>query len=231
MKCTADAILALARGEIGVKESPKNSNSVKYNTAYYGRAVQGDKFPWCAAFLWWLFRRAEAPELYYGGGRTVYCPTLLAYHRKRGQGVAAGQWRPGDVIFFNFKGRGTAAHVGLCERWNGREIVTIDGNTGTQSQDNGGAVMRRHRDPALVVGAYRPEYAKEEIELTEEQVRRIVRDEAEKMERERAALPPSPWSRAAEAKAAGITDGTRPGSFATREEVATMLMNARGAGE
>ena len=30
-----------------------------------------------------------------------------------------------------------------------------------------------------------------------------------------------------EAKAAGITDGSRPGSFATREEVATMIMAAR----
>ena len=35
------------------------------------------------------------------------------------------------------------------------------------------------------------------------------------------------WSRMDEAKAAGITDGTRPQSFATREEVATMLVNAR----
>ena len=42
-----------------------------------------------------------------------------------------------------------------------------------------------------------------------------------------AALPASSWSRMAEAKAAGITDGTRPGSFATREEVATMIMAAR----
>ena len=41
------------------------------------------------------------------------------------------------------------------------------------------------------------------------------------------AKPASSWSRMAEAKAAGITDGTRPGSFATREEVATMIMAAR----
>ncbi len=36
----------------------------------------------------------------------------------------------------------------------------------------------------------------------------------------------SSWSRMDEAAAAGITDGSRPGAFATREEVATMLMAA-----
>lgn len=36
----------------------------------------------------------------------------------------------------------------------------------------------------------------------------------------------SGWSRMEEAAAAGLTDGSRPGAFATREEVATMLMAA-----
>ncbi len=46
---------------------------MKYNTAYYGREVSG-KYPWCAVFVWWVFREAGAPELYYGGGETAYCP-------------------------------------------------------------------------------------------------------------------------------------------------------------
>ena len=42
---TAERILSAARAEIGVKESPANSNRVKYNTAYYGRAVSGSAIP------------------------------------------------------------------------------------------------------------------------------------------------------------------------------------------
>ncbi len=38
--------------------------------------------------------------------------------------------------------------------------------------------------------------------------------------------PESSWSRMGEAAAAGFTDGSRPGAFATREEVATMLLAA-----
>ena len=64
-----------------------------------------------------------------------------------------------------------------------------------------------------------------ERDLTEQEVRSIVREELAAAQAERDKLPPSDW--AAEnlerAKAAGITDGTRPRGFATREEVALMV--------
>ena len=63
----------------------------------------------------------------------------------------------------------------------------------------------------------------------EEQVRRIVREEIAKMEAERAALPAAAWAEEelAAAVAAGITDGKRPQSYATRQEMAIMV--GRGA--
>lgn len=220
MNDTAQKLLALARGELGVKESPAGSDNVKYNTAYYGRAVSDGKHPWCCVFLWWLFRQAGAGELFYGGGKTAYCPTLLNYHRAQ----SVTDYRPGDVIFFNFKGKRTAAHVGICESWDGKRITTIDGNTGAGNETDGGAVLRRTRDKKYIVGAYRPAYAREEDDevFTQEQFDAMMEDYLTR----RAALPPSPWSRMAEAVRMGISDGTRPGSFATREEVATMLVNA-----
>ena len=63
-------------------------------------------------------------------------------------------------------------------------------------------------------------------DLTEEQVRRIVREEYAKIQAEQAALPASPWAEQllAEAVAKGITDGTRPQSGSTRQEVALMVL-------
>ena len=52
---TAEKILEIARSQIGARESPANSDNVKYNTAYYGREVSG-KYTWCAVFVWWGFR-------------------------------------------------------------------------------------------------------------------------------------------------------------------------------
>ena len=38
---TANDVLKIAHGEIGVKESPANSNSGRDRTGYYGGAVSG----------------------------------------------------------------------------------------------------------------------------------------------------------------------------------------------
>lgn len=48
-------ILARAQAEIGITEYPPNSNNVKYNTWFYGRQVSGKNYPWCAAFISYIF--------------------------------------------------------------------------------------------------------------------------------------------------------------------------------
>lgn len=216
---TAEKLLRVARAELGVKESPAGSNRVKYNTAYYSREVSGTGYPWCCVFIWWLFRQAGAENLFFGGEKTAYCPALLTYHKKQ---AVQRDYRPGDVIFFNFSGKPGAAHVGLCESWDGEYITTIDGNTGQGDEANGGTVMRRTRHKKYIVGAYRPAYGEGEI-ITQLQFDNLMADWlARQSER-----PESPWGKMPEAKAAGITDGTRPQSFATREEVATMIMSVK----
>ena len=50
---TREAVLAIAAWQLGVTEQPAGSNAVKYNTAFYGRAVSGPAYPWCLSFLWW----------------------------------------------------------------------------------------------------------------------------------------------------------------------------------
>ena len=65
-------------------------------------------------------------------------------------------------------------------------------------------------------------------DMTEAQVRQIVREELAAAQSERDKLPPSDWARdqLAAAVAAGITDGKRPQSNATRQEVAIMVRKA-----
>ena len=215
---TADKILNIACREIGVKESPANSNRVKYNTAYYGREVSGGNYAWCAAFVWWCFREAGASSLYYGGKKTAYCPTLKSYHKTQ---AVSGGYQPGDVVFFNFSGGKNAAHVGICESWDGSYITTIDGNTGTGNEANGGAVMRRRRHKKYIVGAYRPTYQEDEI-VTYEQWKQFM----DRYRQELAAKPASMPELLAEAKEMGLTDGSRPRDLVTREEAAVMARAA-----
>ena len=65
-------------------------------------------------------------------------------------------------------------------------------------------------------------------DMTEAQVRQIVREEIAAAQSERDKMPASDWARdqLAAAVAAGITDGKRPQSHATRQEVAIMVRKA-----
>ena len=220
---TAEKILDTARAQLGIREEPPNSNRVKFNTAYYGRDVSGSAYPWCCAFVWWVFREAGAASLFYGGKKTASCSALLSFHK--GQAVR-GDYQPGDIIFFNFNGRKNPAHVGICESWDGQYITTIDGNTAPTNEANGGAVMRRRRAKKYMIGAYRPAY--EEDTMTQADFDKMMDDYLER----RGDKPASGWAGTLlqEAKQAGITDGSRPQSFATSEEVVTMILNS-GSGK
>lgn len=216
---TAEKILDIARSQLGIKENPPNSNRCKFNTAYYGQEVSGSAYPWCAVFVWWCFREAGASELFYGGKKTASCSTLLGFHKAQ---AVRGNYLPGDIIFFNFNGKKNTQHVGICEGWDGRYITTIDGNTAPTNEANGGAVMRRKRDKKYIVGAYRPAY--EEDLMTQADFDKMMDNYLER----RGEKPASGWAGELlqKAKNAGITDGSRPQSFATREEVAVMILNA-----
>lgn len=158
MSCTALELVSLAKAQIGTKEEPSGSNTVKYNTAYYGRKVAGSAYPWCCVFVWWLFDQSGARELFYSGSKTASCTTLMNYAKKNGLWVTSG-YKKGDIILFNFDSDASSEHVGICESATSTTVTCIEGNTSLTSDDNGGTVMRRTRKLGLVLGAYRPKYA------------------------------------------------------------------------
>ena len=73
---------------------------------------------------------------------------------------------------------------------------------------------------------------KGEVDMTKEEVKGIVREVIQEMEAERAVQPESDWARKAQirarAMAVGFTDGTRPQSLTTREEVDAKILAAIG---
>ena len=165
---TAKDVLAVARKELGVKEAPANSNNVKYNTAYYGQEVwdgkAGGKYPWCVAFLWWVFHQAEADGLFYGGKKTASCSVLMSYAQAHGQWVTSG-YRAGDIVIMDFPGnKARTDHCGIVLTALTDGVRTIEGNTGVGNDSNGGEVMERTRPLSVIIGAYRPHYAEETSE-------------------------------------------------------------------
>ena len=155
---TAEKVLAIARGELGVKESPANSNRVKYNTWYYGREVSGAAYPWCMAFVQWVFAQAGVKLPL----RTASCGALMNAAKKAGQWVTK-DYRPGDVVIYDFPGGAATDHTGIIEKVTLTGVVAIEGNTSQAgSQSNGGMVCRRTRKTSTVTAYIRPNYEKEE---------------------------------------------------------------------
>lgn len=217
-------VLNIAREELGTKESPANSNKVKYNTWYYGREVSGSAYPWCMAFVQWCFAQAGVPLPI----KTASCGALMNAAKKAGQWVTK-DYRPGDVVIYDFPGGAATDHTGIIEKVTLTGVVAIEGNTSQAgSQSNGGMVCRKTRPYSQIVGAVRPKF--EEVDgmnidkLTDEEVLQLGR-------RLQAVMGKQPVSPAlalelAEAKAKGITDGTSPGAFCTRAQAAVMTLRA-----
>lgn len=153
---TVRAVLFAAASQVGITESPAGSNRVKYNTAYYGREVSGSAYPWCMAFVWWVFRQAGL-SLY----QTASCSAMVGRYKAQAPGqVIRGNYRPGDIVFFDFTGRRSKTeHVGIVAKVRADgTLETIEGNTGSGNDANGGAVMRRVRKTYLVTCGVRPNY-------------------------------------------------------------------------
>lgn len=202
MKCI-DRLVTVAKGEVGVTESPPGSNRTKYGAAY-----GWDGVPWCLIFIWWCFFKARLSYAFFGGAKTASCGTLYQWYKAGGMVVAAEEARAGDIVLLNFHGGRDPEHCGLVIEAGNGWIRTIEGNTSSSgSQDNGGAVCEKVRVYRQVVAVCRPQYREEPTKDYEGR-----------------------WSEASCRKAdergimTGYEDGSwKPTNNVTREELAVIL--------
>jgi murein L,D-transpeptidase YcbB/YkuD len=79
---TADMIVAKAKSQIGTKEVPAGSNKVKYNTWFYGKEVSGSAYPWCMAFVSWVFAHTEVKAKAVSHNNATAKPTSSSTSKK-----------------------------------------------------------------------------------------------------------------------------------------------------
>ncbi|MDE7009893.1 MAG: CHAP domain-containing protein [Oscillospiraceae bacterium] len=220
---TAKELLSVAVRQLNVREDPPDSNNVRYNTWYYGREVSGKAYPWCMAFVQWVFDQAGVKL----PARTASCGTLMNAAKSFGIWVT-GDFQPGDVAIYDFSGkRRTTEHCGIVEAvLPGYGVQAIEGNTSEAgSQSNGGMVCRKKRPWKHIIGAVRPAFEQEDTMTGKE----IYESLNEYLGRQ----PVPAWARAEleEAKKAGITDGANPMQLIPRYQAAIMALRAAKAGK
>lgn len=136
----AQKIVDVATSQIGVGETPPDSNITKYGKWFL---LQG--LPWCGIFVSWCYDQAEA-NLGKIGFRKGFagCQTAVAHFKKTGE--ITTKPKPGDIVFFDWNGDGRYDHTGIFVRQiNELQFESIEGNTSLTNQSNGGQVMRRTR--------------------------------------------------------------------------------------
>lgn len=155
---TGRDVALLAATQVGISENPPSSNNVRYNTWYYGREVSGSAYPWCMVFVQWVFAQlgVALPQ------RTASCGALMRAAQMSGQWVTE-DYRPGDVVIYDFPGGAATDHCGIVESVTDSGVVAIEGNTGSGSDADGGQVQRRSRAFSVIVGAVRAKDLMEEV--------------------------------------------------------------------
>ena len=144
----AQKALTVASSQIGTAET--GSNNVKYNTWYYGHAVSGSSYPWCAVFVSWVFENSGMGSLI---DKSASCEVIADGFRNRGTYVSGHSGlQPGDVVFYDWgNGGGAYDHIGIVESVNGANAVVIEGNYSNK-------VARVTRSLATIKGYGRPAY-------------------------------------------------------------------------
>lgn len=138
---SARARLAKAQTQIGVAESPPNSNECVYCDWY------GMLGPWCAMFVTWCDQLSADPsKSLLRGSRYAYVPYIVEDARLGQHGLSVtSDPRPGDLVCFDWARDGEFDHVGVFESGTVFSFASIEGNTSTSDNSNGGQVMRRTR--------------------------------------------------------------------------------------
>jgi len=129
----AAEVVKIAKEQVGIKESPVNV--CKYNDWYYGHHVNGDAYPWCAAFTSWVTNEAGVPTSIMP--KDAYTVTAYQTLVNRGGKISNSEARPGDIIYFTKNGAASGIyHTGIITDNSNGVISTVEGNSGNAVKEH-----------------------------------------------------------------------------------------------
>lgn len=160
-KLTADKVLTKAKSQVRDKSYGSNN---KYTKWYYGKSTSA---AWCGIFVKYVIEKlCEDKELLCGCTNFAYVPTVWNWAKSKGY-LKSKTYTPqaGDLVIFDWTVDNELSrdHIGfvICDR--GTYISTVEGNTSSVSQGNGGCVQLRERNKKYVAGYVRLPYAKPKV--------------------------------------------------------------------
>lgn len=151
-----------AKANVGVQET--GTNAGPYVLAYQKSCVPplDAGAPWCAAFVRFRMKKAATDlGLTYDKDfpRSGYTPDWARWARNNNKWLPAVECKdryeeilPGDLVLFYFSALKRIGHIGIIEKVHSNGLITIEGNTGPEPNDedeverDGDGVFRKVRD-------------------------------------------------------------------------------------
>ncbi|WP_062202210.1 SH3 domain-containing protein [Demequina salsinemoris] len=129
----ADALLSVARSQIGYLEPSRNVN--KYNDWI------GANYAWCHVFVAWSFWKAG-----YAAGvpkKALYADWAKVAERSGAldRTPTLGEMKPGDVLLFDVYPYNGPTHAGIVDHVSGGYVYAIEGNYPTANREDWGVFL------------------------------------------------------------------------------------------
>ena len=159
-------ILQVLEKEVGYVEGKNNDNK-------YGKAYGWNNVPYCVIFMWWAFKEAGASEYFCGGTKQASCTKVKEWAQAHNCWVTKN-YQIGDIVIFQWKNG--SRHCGIVQSVCGNKLKTVEGNTAVGNDSNGGEVMLRNRTTEFVLGAVRPTFEQEVVNVDYEQFIKLLNE-------------------------------------------------------
>lgn len=149
----SEKMVELAKKEIGVEEVNGTNCGPRvneYKSATWLNPKRG--WPWCAAFICWLFREGMTGSKYtFKRPKTAGAWDFENWCREQDKSVTLkkphkGNIQAGDIVIFTF------SHIGIATGAPDKNglVPTIEGNTDAAGSREGGGVFAKKRKLSLI---------------------------------------------------------------------------------
>lgn len=148
---TSQAMIKIARSQIGYREGPDNDT-------IFGKLYGLNGQPWCAMWITWLRGPAGCTKII---PRHAFTPAGANWFKERGQWHTGGP-RKGDLHYVYNRSLGRIAHIELVTRvLEDGAFLVMGGNTSnTGSRTGDGVYQLKRRGVSHGGGLGRPKYKK-----------------------------------------------------------------------
>lgn len=144
-------------GKKFVKKTKYGSPNI-FTRWYYGNDTTA---PWCSIFVYYCLAHTGGKELLKGCANKAYCPTVWNWGKAKGYTISKGsKAKKGDLVLFDWNKDNVCDHIGFVISDNGNTLTTLEGNTSSDNDSNGGKVQIRTRTRGVIKGFIRLPYAK-----------------------------------------------------------------------